>query len=225
MRPLIVGHRANNLTKLRLYLQLGVDAVEVDVTGREVRHGQGRIKPATLREAILRRIFFNEPRGESFDRIVRGLLDRNVALVVDLKSPNIDVSIFGSLPGDGSVLISSKFHNILRSLKPGLEGRCLTLASIQERPANPVRVMEDALADGLSVELSYVDEELLDEVKGAGGLVYVWTVNDAEQALSLASMGVDAITTDRPDLIIPALEEGRARNNAGRRLYRRLTEG
>jgi len=225
MRPLIVGHRANNLTKLRLYLQLGVDAVEVDVTGREVRHGQGRIKPATLREAILRRIFFNEPRGESFDRIVRGLLDRNVALVVDLKFPNIDASIFSSLPGDGSVLISSKFHNILRSLKPWLEGRYLTLASIQERPANPVRVMEDALADGLSVELSYVDEELLDEVKGAGGLVYVWTVNDVEQALSLASMGVDAITTDRPDLIIPALEEGRARNNAGRRLYRRLTEG
>lgn len=225
MRPLIVGHRANNLTKLRLYLQLGVDAVEVDVTGREVRHGQGRIKPATLREAILRRIFFNEPRGESFDRIVRELLDRNVALVVDLKSPNIDASIFSSLPGDGSVLISSKFHNILRSLKPWLEGRYLTLASIQERPANPVRVMEDALADGLSVELSYVDEELLDEVKGAGGLVYVWTVNDVEQALSLASMGVNAITTDRPDLIIPALEEGRARNNAGRRLYRRLTEG
>ncbi len=223
MRPLIVGHRANTLTKLRLYLQLGVDAVEVDITGSEVRHTTG-IKPATLREALLRRIFFPEPKGESLDRIVREVVERDVALVVDLKTGEVDPRIFSSLPGDGSVTISSKYHNLLRRLRPELEGSYLTLASIQDRPARPSQVMRDAQADGLSIELSYVDEDLLDEMKDAGGLVYVWTVNDAEQALSLAKMGVDAITTDRPDLIIPALENGYVRNDAGRKLYRKLTE-
>ncbi len=223
MRPLIVGHRANTLTKLRLYLQLGVDAVEVDITGSEVRHVAG-IKPATLREALLRRIFFPEPRGESLDRIVREVVERDVSLVLDLKTPEVDPKIFSSLPGDGSVAISSKYHNILRKLRPELEGNYLMLASIQDRPARPARVMADAMADGLSVELSYVDEALLSEMKEVGGLTYVWTVNDAEQALALAKIGVDAITTDRPDLVIPALESGYVRNDTGRKIYRRLTE-
>ncbi|MDK2371991.1 MAG: glycerophosphodiester phosphodiesterase [Candidatus Korarchaeota archaeon] len=223
MRPLIVGHRANTLTKLRLYLQLGVDAVEVDITGSEVRHITS-IKPATLREALLRRIFFPEPKGESLDRIVREIVERDVALVVDLKTPEVDPKIFSSLPGDGRVAISSKYHNTLRKLRPELKGNYLMLASIQDRPARPAQVMADAMADGLSVELSYVDEDLLSEMREVGGLTYVWTVNDAEQALALARMGVGAITTDRPDLVIPALENGYVRNDTGRRLYRRLTE-
>ncbi|MDK2384297.1 MAG: glycerophosphodiester phosphodiesterase [Candidatus Korarchaeota archaeon] len=223
MSPLIVGHRANTLTKLRLYLQLGVDAVEVDITGSEVRHITS-IKPATLREALLRRIFFPEPKGESLDRIVREIVERDVALVVDLKTPEVNPKIFSSLPGDGRVAISSKYHNILRKLRPELKGNYLMLASIQGRPARPAQVMADAMADGLSVELSYVDEALLSEMREVGGLTYVWTVNDAEQALALARMGVDAITTDRPDLVIPALENGYVRNDTGRRLYRRLTE-
>ncbi len=223
MHPLIVGHRANTLTKLRFYLQSGVDAVEVDIAGSQVRHGSGGIKPATLREAILRRIFFSEPKGDALERIVKEVLERNVTLVVDLKTPKVDPLIFSSLPSEGSVLVSSKYHNLLRDLKPRLRG-ISTLASIQDRPVDPAKVMRDALADGLSVELSYVDEDLVENLREAGGIIYVWTVNDVDQALSLTSMRVDAITTDRPDLIISALRNGGIRNNAGRRLYRKLTE-
>ncbi len=222
MHPLIVGHRANTLAKLRFYLQSGADAVEVDIAGSQVKHGSGGIKPATLREAILRRIFFPEPKGDALERIVEEVIERNVTLVVDLKTPRVDPLIFSSLPSEGSVLISSKYHNLLRDLKPKLGGIPM-LASIQDRPVNPVRVMRDALANGLSVELSYVDDELVEDLKEVGGLIYVWTVNDVDQALPLASMGVDAITTDRPDLIISALN-GSIRNNAGRKLYRKLTE-
>ncbi len=222
MHPLIVGHRANTLAKLRFYLQSGVDAVEVDIAGNQVKHGSGGIKPATLREALLRRIFFPEPKGEALERIVEEILERNVTLIVDLKTPKVDPNIFGSLPIEGSILVSSKYHNLLRDLKPKLRG-IPTLASIQDRPVDPVRVMRDALADGLSVEVSYVDEDMIENLRVEGGLIYVWTVNDVDQALPLASMGVDAITTDRPDLIIPALKNG-VRDNAGRRLYRKLTE-
>ncbi len=225
MLPLIVGHRANTLTKLRFYLHSGVDAVEVDIAGHQVKHGSGSIKPATLREALLRRILFPEPKGDALENIVREVLERNVTLIVDLKTPRVDPHIFRSLPSGENVLISSKYHNLLRTLKPELEDEGIsTLASIQDRPVDPVRVMRDALADGLSVELSYVDEDLIRDLRQAGGKIYVWTVNDADQALSLASMGVDAITTDRPDLIISALKNGGIKDNTGRRLYRKLTE-
>src|SRR5260370_19704087 len=43
------------------------------------------------------------------------------------------------------------------------------------------------------------------EVKQAGFALSVYTINDATEARALVSMGVDCIITDRPDVIIAAL--------------------
>jgi glycerophosphoryl diester phosphodiesterase len=45
----------------------------------------------------------------------------------------------------------------------------------------------------------------LHKQKALGAIVNAWTVNDAERAAELAALGVDAIITDQPALIVGAL--------------------
>ncbi len=218
---LVIGHRANNVIKLRNYVVHGVDAIELDLTSSGVGHGSSSIKPATLKEAILRRVL-TEPTS-SADSMISEIMNNHIPVVIDIKTPKGYEKFFNAFLGKGQgVMVSSKFHPVIRRLKES-GFKVPTLASIQERPVSPSSVMRAALADGLSVELSYVDEELVQEVHKAGGLVFVWTVNDVDQAIHLQSLGVDAVITDRPDLIVPAVKKGVEDRSLARELYRWLT--
>ena len=53
--------------------------------------------------------------------------------------------------------------------------------------------------DGLDVHWTGLTRRFIRAVKAAGLKLYVWTVDDPAQALHLAAMGVDGITTNRPD--------------------------
>jgi glycerophosphoryl diester phosphodiesterase len=45
---------------------------------------------------------------------------------------------------------------------------------------------------------------LVEEVKAAGGFVYVWTVDDARRIRELEAIGVDGVITNDPRLFQPA---------------------
>jgi len=53
--------------------------------------------------------------------------------------------------------------------------------------------------DGLDVDYHGVTEEFAHAVKASGLKFYVWTVDDPEEASRLVRLGVDGITTNRPD--------------------------
>ena len=53
--------------------------------------------------------------------------------------------------------------------------------------------------DGLDVHHAGVNEEFVRAVKAAGQKLYVWTVDDPDEARRLVSLGVDGITTNRPE--------------------------
>ena len=53
--------------------------------------------------------------------------------------------------------------------------------------------------DGLDVHYAGVDKEFADAVKASGQKLYVWTVDDPEEAIRLIKLGVDGITTNRPE--------------------------
>jgi glycerophosphoryl diester phosphodiesterase len=78
--------------------------------------------------------------------------------------------------------------------------------------------LDDCLPDGFwdsdgrfvnSVGLPFeqVDERLVRAIQGQGRAVWVFTVDDVEQALELASSGVQAITTNEPAKMLHALTE------------------
>jgi glycerophosphoryl diester phosphodiesterase len=54
-------------------------------------------------------------------------------------------------------------------------------------------------ADGLDLQAAPVlDKAYADKVKAAGLRLYVWTVNDVEEARRMVEIGAEGITTDRP---------------------------
>ncbi|MEJ2702890.1 MAG: glycerophosphodiester phosphodiesterase family protein [Sedimentisphaerales bacterium] len=52
--------------------------------------------------------------------------------------------------------------------------------------------------DGLDVHYAGVTKEFVDATKAAGQKLYVWTVDDPEEAARLVDLGVAGITTNRP---------------------------
>lgn len=65
-----------------------------------------------------------------------------------------------------------------------------------------VGAMSAAFARDLWQQADFIDADLVREVHNAGGRVIAWTVNDAERARELISLGVDGICTDVPREIL-----------------------
>ena len=67
-------------------------------------------------------------------------------------------------------------------------------------PHNPqlVQTAKNKGLDGLDVHYAGVNKEFIDAVKASGQKLYVWTVDDPEEAIRLIKLGVDGITTNRP---------------------------
>ncbi len=70
-----------------------------------------------------------------------------------------------------------------------------------------VQMAKDKGLDGLDVDFAGVTEELVRAAKAAGQKLYVWTVDDPDEALRLVKLGVDGITTNRPDWLREQLKE------------------
>ena len=63
---------------------------------------------------------------------------------------------------------------------------------------NLVQIAEDRGLDGMDVHYAGVTREFVDAAKASGQKLYVWTVDDREEAIRLVRLGVDGITTNRP---------------------------
>lgn len=73
-----------------------------------------------------------------------------------------------------------------------------------ELAAHIARVREHGLS-GLSVNHGAVTAELADALHQAGLLLWVWTVNDDDALDRMLGVGVDSITSDRPDWLLARL--------------------
>jgi len=61
-----------------------------------------------------------------------------------------------------------------------------------------VQTAKEKGLDGLDVHYAGVTKEFVDAVKASDQKLYVWTVDDPEEAIRLVKLGVDGITTNRP---------------------------
>ena len=62
-----------------------------------------------------------------------------------------------------------------------------------------VQTVKDKGLDGLDVHYAGVNKEFVNAVKASGQKLYVWTVDEPEEAIRLIKLGVDGITTNRPE--------------------------
>lgn len=102
----------------------------------------------------------------------------------------------------GSVLLSSFSVDALRAAKAAAPqvARALLVEAV---PADWRAQLEALVAIALHAKASLLKADQAAAVKAAGFGLMVYTVNDPAQARELFSIGVDAICTDRLDLIGP----------------------
>lgn len=73
-----------------------------------------------------------------------------------------------------------------------------TTALLFALPVNPVEIAEAANANGLSLSVNWIDEELVKECHAAGLTVTAWNANDRRTFQRMRDIGVDMLGTDMP---------------------------
>jgi glycerophosphoryl diester phosphodiesterase len=220
-RPLLIGHRGaprerpeNTLPSFLRALELQADGIELDVHCTKDRvvvvHHDAvpRATPPSGRLAGRRidELTFDELQGFS----VRGLalvstLEESLAVIrgradvfVELKGAAVEretIAVIRDSPAPERCAIHSFDHAQVaraRAIAPEIRGGILV-----DRPLpDLVALMAGAEALDLWATPELVDAALVARMHDVGGRVIAWTVNRPEQALALATMGVDGLCTD-----------------------------
>ncbi len=199
------------------------DMVELDVLAR----GDELIVAHSLHE-------LDHPRPVRFaDALVAlcDLLPETVELNVDLKGTGYERAVLDTLRSldlVGRTLISTMEAESLRVLRlqaPELRRGLSVPKARRDYLSNPLtrpaaylmlaylrrvlprqagRAVRGGLADAIMAHWGVVTPALVRAVRGAGGDLYVWTVDDAERLLSLHALGVSAVITNDRELFARA---------------------
>lgn len=229
-RPLVLGHRGartrtreNTLKAFELALSEGADGIEFDVRASrdgtlvvyhdETLEVEGRERAvAELTVDELRAVRSGDGQIPTLDEVL-SWQDRTKAFL------NVEIKGDGPLPLElarqaahalrdrdpGLTLISSFNPLIVQSLGETLPR--LRSALLVEPSDMTAFVLPPWLHfRGINPHHSVVSREALEGLRRQGTVwIGVWTVNDPERARELAELGVDAIITDLPLLILAAL--------------------
>jgi len=193
----------------------------------ETTNGRGLVGERTLAE--IRQL--DAGQGERIPTLneVLDLLKGKVLLDVDLKRPGYEEQVVTALRDHGvddDALINSLTAESLRrvralspaivtaisypedkggaSTKPYL-APAVTAALAIMRKTLPGRIggmIRQAAADGIMLYYRLVTPNIVDVVHRAGWFIGIWTVDDAVTIARLRAMGVDSITSNRPDLLM-----------------------
>jgi len=215
---LIIAHRGasayeveNSLAAFRLAHTMGADGIELDVhvsaDGVPMVHHDPTVNGAPIWRtpaADLRthRLANGEPVPTLADALAA--IDPSLQVDVEVKAldPRDDVHLLEVLDAGlapAKYRVHSFDHRIVRRLKDHRHVLHTGILSVA-RPVRPLTQLLDAGAGVLWQEESLVDESLITEAHRAGFRVYAWTVDDPERMRVLASLSVDAVCTNRPDI-------------------------
>jgi glycerophosphoryl diester phosphodiesterase len=224
-----VGHKGADLVEpgntresFEAALAHGVDMIEFDV----LRLADGRLvlahdyadaarrDPLTLEEGL--DLFASEAYAD-------------VELDVDLKLPGYEREVANSLSARGLVersIVSStyiKTHDELGRTAPGVRRGWSVPRARRDYTRSPLapfayaflrawrvvlpeqvaRFVARGRCDGVMAHYLLASEQLVERVQGAGGFVYVWTVDDPRRIEKLEAIGVDGVITNDPRLFAP----------------------
>jgi len=226
MRPAVVAHRGasayvveNTVEAVVEAFRLGADAVEVDVRCSKdgvlvALHDEDLARLAGVKRRVSELSFAElssiKLRGGLRVARLEEVLEaaRGRWLVVELKEPGLEEALVEALSAfQGRVLVSSFIHPSLvkvKELAPWVE----TGAVYTCLPVKPVQLAVDAGVDVVFPRRDFVTWRVVEEAHSVGLKVYPWVVDEPSEVRRLASMGVDGVVTNRPDVALRALSEG-----------------
>jgi glycerophosphoryl diester phosphodiesterase len=221
-----IGHKGadhvapgNTIASFEAALEHGVDMIEFDV----LRTRDGQLVLAHDREDAGGRECLTLDEG--LDHFA-GEAYANTELDVDLKLPGYEREVVAGLEARGlseRALVSTTYLESIErlgALAPGLRRgwsvprakrdytrgwlalpAYLTLmwwrAGLPSRAARAIKAGD---CEALMAHRLLVSPQLVEAVQGAGGQLYVWTVDDPARIAALEALGVDGVITNDPRL-------------------------
>ncbi|MFM1920968.1 MAG: hypothetical protein RLZZ303_2602 [Candidatus Hydrogenedentota bacterium] len=220
----VCGHRGaaglapeNTLVAVQRALDLGVDLVECDVhasadgrvmvihdpTLERTTNGAGRVERHPF-EALRK---LDAGGGERIPELreVIDLVKGRAELVCEFKTPAVVEAAVACVRGagllDDTTFIDFDWRNLdtLKRIEPKARFAAL-LWNVDDV------LLAEALAVGSGIDMHYkrVSLAVSEMVHKAGRFLWVYTPNSPESQRLMHELGVDAITTDRPDLALAA---------------------
>ena len=219
---LIIGHRGtaalepeNTLLSVSRALEIGVDAVEIDVRMTRDNHlvvihddtvdrttdGTGRVKALDLGQ--IQRL--NAGKGTKIPTLdeVFGFVGNRITVFVELKEAGTEDAVVELIRKhdvfDTTVVISF-WHRLVVSAKQS-DDRIKTGVLMVGCPVD-TSVASAAQADVLMMKYTFVDKDFVDIAHRDGMKLFVWNVDQLGLAESYARMGVDGIGSNDPRALV-----------------------
>jgi len=222
----------NTIPSFELALVMGAHGIEFDVrrtkdgvlvllhndTIDETSNGRGRVADLTFAE--LRELDFGgwlDPKyagtpiptlDELFEAVGSKLL-MNVEIKCErLASEGIEQQVAEVIARHGlaeRILISSFNPLVVWRSAKAMPHILRGLLVEQETPFERTRLLASLDIQALHPYYPYINADYMQKARALGLAVNTWTVNDPVEAQRLASLGVSAVITDRPDTILAAL--------------------
>lgn len=216
-----IGHRGarayepeNTLASFRRAIELGVDAVELDVRKtrddelvvihnadvNKTTDGNGAVNSFSLKEIQK----FVTEKGEHIPTLedVLDVVGKRVKVLVELKETDTEEKVIELIRRKklmDDVIIISFDEKILKKIRE-LDDK-VTMGLIYVRHKNPIRSALALKAEYLLPLYRFTHSANVKKAHESGLKVIVWTINTKEEAIEYKKKGVDGIATDRPDIL------------------------
>jgi len=217
-----IGHRGarayapeNTLTSFKKALEIGVDAVELDVRRTEdnqlvVMHdadvkrttnGEGLVSKLTLKEIK----DFSAEGGEKIPTLQEALdfLDKKVKVLIELKETGIEEQVLSIVNERGvrkNVVIVSFLEDALKKVRE--LDKDIETGLIYAKHKNPIKAALELKANYLVAFYRFTHTANVQKAHENGLKVIVWTINKPEEVEEYAAKGVDGIASDNPDILM-----------------------
>jgi glycerophosphoryl diester phosphodiesterase len=218
-----IGHRGarayepeNTLRSFRKAVEMGVDAVEMDVRKtqdgqlvvihdadvKRTTDGKGLVSELTLKEVK----GFSAEKGEKIPTLKEALdfLDKKVKILIELKEAGVEEKVLALVRENGlqkNVIIVSFLEEALRKVRE-LDKEVAT-GLIYVKHKNPVKAALDLKASYLLTLYRFTHTANVQKAHENGLKVIVWTINKPEEVAEYMKKGVDGIASDKPDIFKP----------------------
>jgi len=215
-----VGHRGarayepeNTLRSFKKAIELGVDAVELDVRTtkddvivvihdadvKRTTNGNGQVCELTLREIKS----FSTDKNEKIPTLEETLefLDKKVKVFIELKETGFEekvISLIKKHEMKKNVVVVSFLEDALKKIKE-LDSE-IEIGLIYAKHKNPLKAALELKAQWLVAFYRFMHTANVQKAHENGLKVLVWTVNTPEEVAEMTKKGVDGIASDKPDI-------------------------
>ena len=225
-----IGHRGarayepeNTLRSFKKALELGVDAVELDV--RKAKDGEivvmhdAKVDRTTSGKGLVSELTLKEikqlvtEKGEKIPTLEEALdfLEKKVKILIELKETGFEKKVLNLVHEKGlekNVIIVSFLEEALRKVRE-LDDEMET-GLIYARHRNPIKAALELRANYLLSLYRFTHTSNVKKAHENGLKIIAWTINKREEVSEFAKKGVDGIASDKPD-IFEASSLGKAR--------------